>query len=67
MKQTEEHINLNGLDIYVKMIGSGEPVVFLHGGPGDEHNDSRRNWKNECYRSIGRSCAPLNKNGRAGK
>jgi proline iminopeptidase len=37
MKQKEQYISILGLDIFVKMIGSGEPIVFLHGGPGDEH------------------------------
>jgi proline iminopeptidase len=37
MRQTEKFIHINGLDIYVKMLGTGDPIVFLHGGPGVEH------------------------------
>ncbi|GGE15190.1 hypothetical protein GCM10011571_15910 [Marinithermofilum abyssi] len=28
---------VKGLDIFVKKLGSGKAIVFLHGGPGDEH------------------------------
>lgn len=31
-------MQVNGLNIYVKMIGKGKPIIFLHGGPGDEHH-----------------------------
>ncbi|PLS17489.1 proline iminopeptidase [Bacillus sp. M6-12] len=33
----EKFFNVRGLDIYVKMLGAGTPLVFLHGGPGGEH------------------------------
>ncbi|MGR3764083.1 alpha/beta fold hydrolase [Rossellomorea sp. NS-SX7] len=33
----EKHLTLNGKSIYVKRFGSGEPIVFLHGGPGGSH------------------------------
>ncbi|NMH68048.1 alpha/beta hydrolase [Bacillus sp. RO3] len=32
-----KHLTLNGQSIYVKQFGSGEPIVFLHGGPGGSH------------------------------
>ena len=28
---------INGIDIYYKIIGEGLPLVFVHGGPGLEH------------------------------
>ncbi|MEM5688256.1 hypothetical protein AAHB49_30035 [Bacillus cereus] len=30
-------INVNNNNLYVKMLGEGEPIIFLHGGPGSEH------------------------------
>ncbi|MFC7393355.1 alpha/beta fold hydrolase [Scopulibacillus cellulosilyticus] len=33
----EQHIKLNDVNIFVKTMGHGEPLIFLHGGPGDEH------------------------------
>lgn len=33
----DKFIDLNGRKIYAKVIGDGEPIVFLHGGPGSEH------------------------------
>ncbi|WP_198851609.1 alpha/beta fold hydrolase [Alicyclobacillus sp. SO9] len=33
----ENFIDLNGQRVYTKIIGDGEPIVFLHGGPGSEH------------------------------
>src|SRR5690625_4415035 len=30
-------ITVNFHDLHVKTIGHGEPIVFLHGGPGSEH------------------------------
>jgi proline iminopeptidase len=30
-------INLDGNRFYINSIGEGEPLVFLHGGPGSEH------------------------------
>ncbi|MCA1063909.1 alpha/beta hydrolase [Rossellomorea aquimaris] len=32
-----KHLTLNGQSIYVKQFESGEPIVFLHGGPGGSH------------------------------
>ena len=34
----EKLINLGGRKVFVKIIGEGAPIVFLHGGPGSEHN-----------------------------
>ncbi|WP_108670903.1 alpha/beta fold hydrolase [Peribacillus acanthi] len=33
----ERYLNVRGEEIYVKILGHGEPLVFLHGGPGGEH------------------------------
>ena len=30
--------NINGVDLYYKSIGSGTPLVIVHGGPGLAHN-----------------------------
>ncbi|PEQ52411.1 alpha/beta fold hydrolase [Bacillus cereus] len=30
-------IKVNNYQLYVDLIGEGEPIVFLHGGPGSEH------------------------------
>ncbi|PER22066.1 alpha/beta fold hydrolase [Bacillus cereus] len=30
-------VNVNDNNLYVKMLGVGEPIIFLHGGPGSEH------------------------------
>lgn len=30
-------IHVNDNNLYVKMLGEGEPIIFLHGGPGSEH------------------------------
>ncbi|MFB6731433.1 alpha/beta fold hydrolase [Bacillus mobilis] len=30
-------IKVNDYQLYVDLIGEGEPIVFLHGGPGSEH------------------------------
>lgn len=59
-------VNLNGIDLYYEEVGSGEPIVFLHGFTG-----SGRDWIHqmaairERYRGItldfrghGRSAAP---------
>ncbi|MBH9966068.1 alpha/beta fold hydrolase [[Bacillus] enclensis] len=32
-----KHMTLNGKSIYVKSFGNGDPIVFLHGGPGGSH------------------------------
>lgn len=31
--------NVNGVNLYYKIIGSGEPFVLLHGGPGMYHDE----------------------------
>ncbi|HEY4601318.1 MAG TPA: alpha/beta fold hydrolase [Cerasibacillus sp.] len=33
----ETYIPFHQHHIYMKTIGRGEPILFLHGGPGDEH------------------------------
>lgn len=33
----EKKILINGLGIFTKRMGSGIPILFLHGGPGGEH------------------------------
>lgn len=33
----ECYIKLNGLNIFVRILGEGEPIIFLHGGPGGTH------------------------------
>lgn len=30
-------MNVRGEEMYVNIVGDGDPIVFLHGGPGDEH------------------------------
>jgi proline iminopeptidase len=34
----EGTISLNGVELYYKIMGEGEPIVVLHGGPGLDHN-----------------------------
>lgn len=34
----EGHKEINGTSLYYEVIGSGEPIVFLHGGPGMSHD-----------------------------
>ncbi|HYK74561.1 MAG TPA: alpha/beta hydrolase [Pseudoneobacillus sp.] len=34
---TEELLSIRDLGIFTKRMGSGTPIVFLHGGPGGEH------------------------------
>jgi proline iminopeptidase len=33
----KKYMTLNGKSIYVKSFGKGDPIVFLHGGPGGSH------------------------------
>lgn len=33
-KEMEGLLSINGTELYVKVIGRGEPIIFLHGGPG---------------------------------
>jgi proline iminopeptidase len=32
-----QYVNINGHSIHINIIGEGEPIIFLHGGPGSEH------------------------------
>ncbi|NRD80922.1 alpha/beta fold hydrolase [Bacillus sp. BRMEA1] len=35
--ESASFIRINDYQLYVNLIGEGEPIVFLHGGPGSEH------------------------------
>ncbi|WJX08336.1 alpha/beta fold hydrolase [Bacillus cereus] len=35
--QSEQYIDISGSELYVKRVGKGRPIFFLHGGPGSEH------------------------------
>lgn len=37
MEIRAEYLRVQGLEIYCKRMGHGVPLLFLHGGPGDEH------------------------------
>ncbi|MGG0668293.1 alpha/beta hydrolase [Lederbergia citrisecunda] len=30
-------VNINGKKVFINIVGSGEAIVFLHGGPGSQH------------------------------
>ncbi len=34
----EGFVNVDNISLYYKIVGKGEPVVILHGGPGFDHN-----------------------------
>ena len=34
----EENVSINGVSHYIKKMGTGEPILVLHGGPGLFHN-----------------------------
>lgn len=34
----EKLISVNGINLFVKVVGEGEPIVILHGGPGFSHD-----------------------------
>lgn len=34
IQQFEGLVDINGTELYVKTMGEGEPVIFIHGGPG---------------------------------
>ena len=34
----EENIEIHGTHLFVKVIGNGDPVMVVHGGPGLSHN-----------------------------
>lgn len=38
VKIEEGNVNVNGVQLYYKIMGEGEAVVILHGGPGFDHN-----------------------------
>lgn len=38
VEQSEETIDINGVNHFIRKIGSGEPIVVLHGGPGIFHD-----------------------------
>jgi proline iminopeptidase len=35
---TDETVNINGVDHFIKKMGKGEPIIVLHGGPGLFHD-----------------------------
>jgi len=37
IKIEEGTVNVNGVQLYYKTVGQGEPVVIVHGGPGFDH------------------------------
>ena len=38
MKKSEGYIQTNGISTFYKIIGEGEPLIVVHGGPGMAHN-----------------------------
>jgi proline iminopeptidase len=38
MKKVDGYIQSNGINTYYKIIGGGEPIIVVHGGPGMAHN-----------------------------
>jgi proline iminopeptidase len=36
--KTEYRVAINGTELYVKIVGSGTPLLILHGGPGLSHD-----------------------------
>ncbi|MGG3914243.1 alpha/beta fold hydrolase [Rossellomorea vietnamensis] len=32
----EKHVMINGKNVFITKKGAGEPIVFLHGGPGGD-------------------------------
>ncbi|MFE7063847.1 alpha/beta fold hydrolase [Sutcliffiella sp. NPDC057660] len=36
-KSKQEFVQVNGREIYVNLVGEGEAIIFLHGGPGSSH------------------------------
>jgi proline iminopeptidase len=36
--QQEGYVDANGVMLYYKMLGKGEPLVIMHGGPGASHD-----------------------------
>src|SRR5437870_5634671 len=35
---TERLLEINGVKIFVRVQGEGDPLIFLHGGPGSNHD-----------------------------
>ncbi len=32
------YLNINNAEIFYKIMGSGEPILIIHGGPGLDHS-----------------------------
>jgi len=67
VSQTEGLRHLNGTSLYLKIVGRGEPIVIVHGGPGMNHSyfiphldKLARKYKIVFYdqRASGRSSIP---------
>jgi proline iminopeptidase len=37
IRSTEGYLQIEGVDLFYKVIGEGEPIVIVHGGPGLHH------------------------------
>jgi len=71
-KAEEGTKQINGVALYYKIIGAGEPIVILHGGPGLDHSyflpqmeKLAKNYKLIFFdqRASGRSSAPKDSSG----
>ncbi len=71
-KAEEGTKQINGVTLYYKIIGRGEPIVVLHGGPGMDHSyflphmeRLAKNYKLIFFdqRASGRSSAPKDSSG----
>ncbi|MEK7729451.1 MAG: alpha/beta fold hydrolase [candidate division KSB1 bacterium] len=71
-KVAEGTKQINGVTLYYKIIGEGEPIVILHGGPGLDHSyflpqmeKLAKNYKLIFFdqRASGRSSAPKDSSG----
>lgn len=38
LKDKNQYIEIDGAKLFVRLIGSGEPIVIVHGGPGMSHD-----------------------------
>jgi proline iminopeptidase len=38
LQEKREYINVDGVRLYVRFVGSGEPLIIIHGGPGLSHD-----------------------------
>ena len=38
IKTSEETVEINGVNHFIKKMGAGEPIIVIHGGPGINHN-----------------------------